>query len=196
MEKHEQLHKHLLWKTIDKKHLADCHIFQVYQLQRQAPDGRKGDFVQLEVPDWVNVLPLITDDQGRECFLLVRQYRHGSGRITVEFPAGAIDHGEMPEAAAARELLEETGYQAESLEQIGAVNPNPAFMTNTSYTFVARGLKKIAEQNLDYHEEVEYFLMPVSEVEEKMGIGEFGNGVMMMALGYYFRWKKRSGESR
>ena len=136
----------------------------------------------IEAPEWVTVIPLIEEPKGE------RQFRHGSGEITVEFPAGAVVTCEDPAAAAARELLEDTGYVAAVLIHAGAVNPNPAFMTNRTHTFIARGLTQVAGQTLDTHERVEFAPVPEREVMGKMGIGEYGNGVMMISLGFYRRW--------
>ncbi len=61
---------------------------------------------------------------------MVKQYRHGSDSITLEFPAGMVDPGEDAKETAKRELLEETGYTSQSIVLVGKVNPNPAFMTN------------------------------------------------------------------
>ncbi|MEZ4518692.1 MAG: NUDIX hydrolase [Chloroflexota bacterium] len=68
--------------------------------------GKEHSFYILEAPDWVNVIPLTPDEQ----VVMVRQYRHGTGTVTLESPAGMADHdGEALAVAAARELREETG---------------------------------------------------------------------------------------
>ena len=72
---------------------------------------------------------------------MVDQYRHGSGSVTREFPAGLTDEGEDEESAAKRELLEETGMIGDLLE-IASFNPNPAFMTNRQSFFLGTNLKK------------------------------------------------------
>ena len=179
---------HHLWREIDRREIARTPIFTVSASRRIDGERQEGEFVLIEAPEWVTVIPLIEVPEGERQFLMVRQFRHGSGEITVEFPAGAVNPGEDPAAAAARELLEETGYLASELFDVGSVNPNPAFMTNLTHTFVARGLEKVAGQNLDIHERVEFAPVPEKEVTNKMGIGEYGNGVMMISLGFYLRW--------
>ena len=67
------------------------------------------DFHVVEMPEWVGILAVTEHEQ----VLFVEQYRHGCGRVSLELPAGVIDPGEHPLAAAQRELLEETGYAAE-----------------------------------------------------------------------------------
>ena len=87
--------------------------------------GARGEFLVLEAPDWVNVVAVTRSGDGEDCFLMVRQFRHGAQMITTEFPAGLIEPGEDPLAAARRELEEETGYRAGKMTLIGKVSPNP-----------------------------------------------------------------------
>ena len=119
---------------------------------------------------------------------MVRQFRHGSGEITVEFPSGMIDSGEAPEAAARRELLEETGCTAGQLIHIGSVNPNPAFMNNKLHTFVALGLEKVSDLDLDDMEILEVEEMALAQVLDDAGGGEYDNGILLVALQWLARW--------
>jgi ADP-ribose diphosphatase len=186
MKKNEKL----IWTENSRKKINECRIFDLYEVNKISPDGEGGDFYLLDAPDWITVIPLITDKKGIDCFLMVEQFRHGSDEITLEFPAGMIDEGELPLTAANRELLEETGYTSGELIEIGSVSPNPAFMNNTIYTFIANGLDFIGEQDLDKDEFIHFHLIPCTEVINKMGTGRYSNGVMMMALAYYQRWNK------
>ena len=180
--------KELSWTENSRRELNKCRIFDLYQVEKVSPNGEAGSFYLIDAPDWITVIPLITDKNGIDCFLMVEQYRHGSDEITNEFPAGMVDEGELPLIAAKRELLEETGYAAGELIEIGAVSPNPAFMNNISYTYIARDIKFIGDQNLDADEFIHFHLIPAAEVVEKMGTGVYSNGIMMMALAYYHRW--------
>ncbi|NQT58388.1 MAG: NUDIX hydrolase [Bacteroidetes bacterium] len=178
---------HLAWKTISRKWLNDFRIFNIYQVQRETAGGMTGTFYEVDAPNWVTIIPHITDEKLGSCFLMVRQYRHGSNEITLEFPAGMVEKGEAAEFCAGRELLEETGYQAGLLELIGEVSPNPAFMNNSVSTFLADGLELTREQELDEHELIDIIPVPVSEVLASMGQGEYNNGIMMISLGFYLR---------
>ncbi|MEA1910573.1 MAG: NUDIX hydrolase [Spirochaetota bacterium] len=180
--------KALMWNEKSRRILNKCRIFDLYQVEKVSPHGDRGSFYLLDAPDWITVIPLITDKNGIDCFLMVEQYRHGSNEITLEFPAGMVDEGELPIDAVKRELLEETGYASGEVLEIGAVSPNPAFMNNISYTYIARDIKFIGDQNLDKDEFIHFHLIPTVEVVEKMGTGVYSNGVMMMALAYYHRW--------
>ena len=179
--------EHLAWKTISRKWLSDFRIFNMYQVERKNAEGVVGTFYEVDAPDWVTVIPHITDEKLGSCFLMVRQYRHGSEEITLEFPAGMVEKGEPAVECAGRELLEETGYRAGTLELIGEVSPNPAFMNNTVATYLADGLELIRGQELDEHEIIDVVPVPVDEVLDSMGQGEYNNGIMMIAFGFYLR---------
>ncbi|MEW5816483.1 MAG: NUDIX hydrolase [Spirochaetota bacterium] len=183
------MHQHLLWKEKSSKKLLECGIFDVYSIERESSEGRTGNFVVLDSPDWVTVVPVLKNPLGEDCFAMVRQYRHGLGGITLEFPAGIIERGEKPEQAGLRELLEETGYKAGKIITIGHINPNPAFMRNKCYTCLAECLSGTQTQNLDHLEQLEPVLVPVKEAETGIGNGPFNNGIMVIALYFYNRWK-------
>ncbi len=84
----------------------------------------------------VAVVPLTEDNQ----VVMVRQYRYPLGRVTLEIPAGKLDAGEEPYAAALRELQEETGAQAKELQCIGKLHPSPAILDECITMYLARGL--------------------------------------------------------
>jgi ADP-ribose pyrophosphatase len=178
----------LLWREIEARLVRRCGIFDLYESRRRAAGGREGVFHLLQAPDWVNVVPVLRDESGKACFLMVKQYRQGICDITVEFPAGLVEDGEPPEAAAARELFEETGYRAGSLKAIGLINPNPAFMSNRSHTFLAEGLFPDAEWGPDKADELELLdvlRVPVEELLAGIGRGPYYNSMTALAL-YWF----------
>lgn len=67
--------------------------------------------------------------------------------MALEIPGGMVDPGESPELAASRELVEETGYQCSSLTYLGRVRSNPALFDNYTYTYLAKGLKKVCSDS-------------------------------------------------
>ncbi len=178
---------HLKWQETEAKLIEDCTIFELYESKRESKSGLSGTFYLLKSRDWVNIVPVLTDSRGEERFLMVKQYRQGADKLTIEFPAGLVEKDEHPEKAAGRELLEETGFRAGTLQLIGKIMPNPAFMTNCCYTYLARDLRKVDDQNLDDLEQLEVLEVPVHEVASKIGRGCYLNSMTLIALHWYLR---------
>jgi ADP-ribose pyrophosphatase len=177
----------LRWDELSRRRIASYAIFDLSSSLRAAGDGRRGEFVILDAPDWVNVIPLLQTAKGGPAFIMVRQYRHGAAMITTEFPAGTVEQGEDPREAASRELREETGYRAAKLTLLGRVQPNPAFMGNWCHTWLAEDLSLAGEAQLDAMESLEALTVPVAEVNERMGTGEYVNALAVVALSLYHR---------
>ena len=172
--------KNLVWTRGKKTELLKTPVLNVTTIESTASDGLKGDYIVMDAPDWVIVIP----DAG-ETFLLVKQWRHGENALSIEFPGGVIEPNEAPEAAAARELKEETGFVAGRLVKLGAMNPNPALMSNHVHVFAAFDLQPTGKQHLDEDEYVHYFELPKKEVYAKMGTKEFPHALMSAGLSLY-----------
>lgn len=182
---HDADHDHLVWKELDRQTVLTSHVFSVLSSRRRAADGKEAEYTLVDSPDWCNLVAPVMRDDGVECFVMARQYRHGSGTVTIEFPGGIVDPGETPEHAVLREFEEETGYAAESIMLIGTVNPNPAFMTNTAYTFVATGVRRNGGQDLDENERLDVALVPVSDIVDRVRPDFHRHAIMMAALDWY-----------
>ncbi len=179
--------EHLVWKETGRHFDRDYRIFKTYLIDREMDDGRKGQFVLVDSPDWVNIVAVVKNEKGEDCFLMVRQFRHGTGDISLEFPAGIVDPGEEPLHAAVRELREETGYRAGKMTLIGTAAPNCAFMNNTNYTFLAEDIEKVYQQELDKDEAIDPVLVPVKEAEQGFGQGEMMNAICILSHYFYLR---------
>ena len=179
---------HLKWKELSRRQIASCGIFDLFAAERISAAGQRGEFWILSARDWVNVVPVLRLAAGEPRFLMVRQYRHGAEQITTEFPAGLVEKDEAPVDAAARELFEETGYRAGRLTLICDLRPNPAFMTNRCYTFLAEDLETAGSHALDELESLESLALPVADVKSRAGRGEFVNALTLVALMWYERY--------
>ncbi len=176
----------LIWKTEKSDMLLSTRVFRVMEQSEVSPIGTRGEYIALEAPDCVVIIPEKGDN-----FLLVRQWRHGADMLTTEFPGGVIDRGEAPEAAAARELREETGCNAGSLELLGVCSPNPAIFKSRFYVYLARELAPAGGQELDSDEFLNCLERPADEVIEAFGSGEYNHAFMGAALLMYLRNRSR-----
>ena len=95
----------LKWTEGQPETLLKTVVCTVTSRHNISSDGTEGDYIIMNAPDWVIVVA-----EHNNHFLMVKQWRHGEGALSVEFPGGVIDAGEEPETAARRELEEETGY--------------------------------------------------------------------------------------
>jgi ADP-ribose pyrophosphatase len=127
------------------------------------PNGSESDWYVTVGKNVVITIPIL--DKGG--ILLQRAYKHGCGEIVHEFCAGIIENGEEPEAAAKRELLEETGYTAKQWKQLGQFYSNPTGSQSVYHVFLATGCQKVADPQLDEAEQIENFSVPdVSSIQE------------------------------
>jgi ADP-ribose pyrophosphatase len=185
------------WKTLDTKELFKTAFFRLRSDRCELPDGRvMPNYYVMEFPDWVNIIP-VTDDGH---IVLVEQYRHASGEVSLELPGGSTTPagvgggggasgagsgaGEDPQSAAVRELLEETGYAPTSVKFLRAHRPNPAMQTNFMQTYIGFGCKRVAEQELDPFEDIRVVTLPVADVVAKVFSGEINHSIIVASILY------------
>lgn len=151
------------WKVLSSEYIYRDNWFTARRDRCITPGGKIVDpYYILEYPDWVNAMAIAED--GR--ILMIRQYRHAYGKTILEIPGGSMDPSDASaEAAMKRELLEETGYLFEDFESLGSISPNPSTNSNLTHMFIARGGKKVQEQQLDANEEIEVVPMTPEEVK-------------------------------
>ncbi|WP_304226268.1 NUDIX hydrolase [Gracilinema caldarium] len=177
-------HEHLTWKEIEKKQAYSCRVFSVHDTLSQAPDGSIKTFSVIEAPDWAIVIPVLETPEGLK-FLMVRQWRHGSRTLSLEFPGGVLEPGESEEYGARRELAEETGWLAARIIKLGEFSPNPAIMSNRVHVYLAKDLTYTGKQDLDDDEYVDVEQIPIEEALKDMGKEPYIHALMASALCLY-----------
>lgn len=166
------------WPALEKKILGNHRIFTLTSTVRGKPGGDfRHTFLGLEAPDWVNVVAFTEDRK----VVLVEQYRHGTDSITLEIPGGAVDPGEDPRTAGLRELEEETGFICDRCELLGCVEPNPAFLDNRCWTYLALGCRAEGTISLDPAEEIRIELISLSDFTAKINKGDICHALVVAA---------------
>jgi ADP-ribose pyrophosphatase len=174
------------WRRVREEALGSFRVFDVDRIELEDGGGRdRGHAFTIRARDWCNVIAVTPSDE----IVLVWQYRFGTDALSLEIPGGVIDSGEAPEHAALRELREETGYEAERVEPLLVIEPNPALQNNRCHTFVAKNARPTATTRFDPMEELETALLPVSRVGDLLDSGQVTHALVQGALEAF--WRKR-----
>jgi 8-oxo-dGTP pyrophosphatase MutT (NUDIX family) len=176
----------ITWKEQNRKKVFECRVFSVNESYCISPNDAPQTFTVLDSADWVIVIPVLETSEGKQ-FIMVRQWRHGSQNVSLEFPGGVFEPGEDPQSAALRELREETGYRSESMRKLGEFSPNPAIMSNKVHFFLAENLVNTGRQDLDADEFVTVELVNTSAVFKGMGKPPYIHALMGSALALYLQ---------
>jgi ADP-ribose pyrophosphatase len=157
------------WTLLGSRQIADYRVLRFREDRyRFEPTGAEANFAVCETADWAFVIPVTADGQ----VVFIRQYRHGARQVLLELPGGLMDGEEPPELTAARELREETGYEAERLRLLGRLLPNPGLNNASCYVFLAEGCRVKGKPDLDPLERIEVVLKPLGGVWEMIRTGE------------------------
>ncbi len=141
------------------------------------PNGSTVDLEIIHHPGAAAIVPMKDDGT----VLLIRQYRHAVGGYIYEIPAGKLDRGEDPRDCAARELEEEIGLRATSLERVITFFTTPGFTDEVIHIYKATGLKP-GRQNLESDEVLEVTEMPLETAIARINDGTIRDGKTIIGL--------------
>jgi ADP-ribose pyrophosphatase len=169
------------WPLVERAHIGDFRIFSIHRDVRTHPRaGTPYPFYRLHSTDWVNVVALTPAPDPQ--VVLVRQFRAGIEAPSLEIPGGMVDPGETPAAAAARELLEETGCVAGAVEELGWVHPNPALFDNRCWTFLARDVRPGGPPRPDQGEVIEVETAPLAAIPGLIAARQITHALVVAAF--------------
>ncbi|MEO0544145.1 MAG: NUDIX hydrolase [Pseudomonadota bacterium] len=160
------------WKTIRQTTTYEASPYlRVFRQEVELPNGQQiDDFYQVHLRPFVIVVPLLPNGK----ILTIHQYKHGLGRVSLTFPAGFVDEGEMPRDAAGRELLEETGYSVGSMIHLGEFVDNGNQRGSVGNYYLATDCIQTAQPNSGDLEEMEINLLGGEEIDRAVSAGEIG----------------------
>lgn len=156
--------------------------FKVIEHRYPARDGSLVTKATIQHPGAVAILPILPD--GRIC--LIRNFRIAVGRELIELPAGTREPGEPPEVTAARELVEETGYQAGKITLLRTFQMSPGILNEQMSLFLAENLQP-GKQQLEPHEHIEPLLVSVEEAEQLVDSGQIADAKTLVGLLHWLR---------
>lgn len=176
--------QHLIETTVSSEVVYRGHFLEVRKDQVALPDGSRAGREYIVHPGAVVILPIL--DDGR--LVLERQYRYPLQQVLLEFPAGKLDPGESGQAAAIRELAEETGYRAREWARAGILHNAAAYSDEFIEIWFARGLMQ-GERHLDHGELIDLCLMSEEELDALAAAGALTDAKTLIGLQWLQKWR-------
>ncbi|WP_408954622.1 NUDIX hydrolase [Natroniella sp. ANB-PHB2] len=170
--------KDLKEKTIDSEYFYQGSIVNLRVDQVKLPSGNNSKREIVEHSGGVTVIPYQA-----EKIILVEQFRKPTEKVILELPAGKLEMDEDLEQCALRELKEETGYQAKSLQKITSFYTSPGFTDEKIHLFLATDLKKTKQQT-DPEEFIKLREVRIEQVTKMLAEGEFEDAKTIIGLQY------------
>lgn len=169
---------HLEEKTLSSELKYKGMIFNIYHDKVLLENNKTAERDVLRHSGGVCVIPVTEENE----IYLVRQFRYPFGEITIEIPAGKLDEGEDHAECGRRELLEETGLSCSEYVYIGKLYPVPAYDSEIIHIYLARGLKVVQDQNLDYDEFLDIEKVHLSKAVEMVMDGTIVDAKTQIAV--------------
>jgi ADP-ribose pyrophosphatase len=172
----------LAWETLNTRIAYSCDDFDIYNQEVRFPSGQRDDFDYLSESEAVVVLPFTPNED----VVVIDQWRQAVERVNRALPAGSIESDDdSHETAARRELTEETGYEAGSVEHLTTVEPANGISDSVFHYFVARDCEPTAEQNLENKESIRVQTMTFNDLLNAVRENKLRDGRSSMAILYY-----------
>jgi len=165
---------------VDSRRIYDGRVIGLRVDRIRLPSGDVFEREVVEHRGAVAMLPLL--DDGR--LLLIRQYRHPVGKVLLEIPAGTLSDGETPEECARRELIEETGYDAETIKELFSCFLAPGYSSEKIHLFLASKLKRVGSSP----EVDEFIQLEPTELEDAEAMikrGEIMDAKTISGISYF-----------
>ena len=154
------------WRPLESEWAFRSDFVSIRRDRCQLPDGRLSpDMYFMELRDFAMTVAVTPDGE----VLLSREYKHGAGDVAYTLPAGFVERGEAPQAAARRELREETGHDGEAFEPLGAYLVFPSLSGARGHFFLARSVQRVAGPHPDEFEEIDVVPVPLGHLREDLG---------------------------
>ncbi len=167
------------WTLLDEESVVRDRWVDLVRQRVRTPSGHVlDDYYVWRQPDWAHALAVTAE--GR--FVRVRLWRQAARTVSLEFPGGVVDPGETPEQAAARELLEETGYAGGAPVRLGSVWANPASQTNRVHTVLITGCRRVADARPEASEAFDLEEADASAVLDDVREGRMTHPYMVAAV--------------
>jgi 8-oxo-dGTP pyrophosphatase MutT (NUDIX family) len=158
-----------VWEQLGSELVFDDPHFRVRRDTVRLPGGRVvADYLVGVLEDYALVVAVTQAGE----VVLTRQWKQGVRRVTLELPGGKIDAGETPAQAAARELREETGYEAPTLELLASLDVDGSKAANRGHVFLGRGAERLHEPDPHEMEAPDAVVVPLAEVTRLVERGE------------------------
>jgi ADP-ribose pyrophosphatase len=150
--------------------------------QVRFPNGTTGELEMIRHPGASAVVPILGDKPSPDPeIVLIRQYRYAAEDFLYEVPAGRLNHNELPEDCARRELREETGYSADRLERLTTIFTTPGFTDERIHLFLATGLTE-GESSVETDEILDLEVLRLSSIVEMIRAGRIADAKTLVAL--------------
>ncbi len=168
-------------RTLTKQTL---HQARSFTLTRETIELSNGATITKDIvrhPGAVVILPLLDTNR----FLVIKQFRAALGREILEFPAGTMEVGELPQACAAREIVEETDHAAATWVDLGILFPAPGFCDEKQFGYLAKDLSPRPGEK-DEDEIIEVMELSFPEIDQKIANGDICDA---KSIAFYYRAK-------